>query len=1107
VEQNLDFDKIYLPKTFICMRTKLLRKTVLKVSGFALIGLMLQCFLYTVILANTGNAQSKSIDEIHVAIDLENLSIEEVFQRIEKLTDFQFAYKKGIIDQKKRFSRHTTYLTLGNLLRHIAQNTDLAFLRVDEVIHVKKQEKGYSNVVEKELSLQNIAITGNVTTAETGESLPGVSVVEKGTTNGTITDLNGFFNLNVREGATLVMSFVGYQTMEVEVGNRSVINAEMIVDVQQLEEIVVVGYGVQRRSDITGSVASVSQERLEMVPNLNIAQAIQGSVPGVMIQTSSAGAAPSQVIMVRGRNSILASNDPLIVVDGVPYGGSIADINPGDVKSIEILKDASAAAIYGSRGANGVILVTTKQGRDGEVSISYNGYYSFQNYVNLPEILDGKEFYEDYKMVRIPEMMSEEERAIYEAGTWLNWYDLIMRTGKAQQHNLSLSGGSKNTSFYIAGGLLDVKGLTLNDNYLRINNRINVDTEFRNLIKVGTRTQFTYADQSGVGPSWSNAFSMNPLSEAYDEHGNILLYPWAGNPYFANPLQGLLYKNINESYQLLTNNFAQIDVPFVQGLSYRINTGFRFRFVDFAEYRGMDTKSGYDARGRSDNRRTKSTNMVVENILSFNRDIGRHTIFATALYSYEGNNSTRNRLEAMAYPNDFLSWYASPQAESLMPEFTYDNTELVSQMLRLNYSYDSRYLLTLTMRRDGYSGFGAATKWGIFPSVALGWNLANEEFFPWGDLFSELKPRISYGMNGNQAVNAYETISRLEEYNMIDRKVTQPGYRPSKLGQDNLGWESSRTLNIGLDYGFLANRIRGDINVYKTNTSDLLLNRTISPVHGLPEITQNIGETENKGIEFTLNSRNISTPRFNWITTGNMAYVRNKIVSLYGILDEDGREVDDILNKWFIGKPIRVNYDFKWLGVWQLDEAEEATKWNSQPGFVKLQDVNGDYVLDSEDLQIIGQQDPKFLWGINNSFSYSRFRFDVFIHGIHGITRHNTLMREDGTAEARQNTMKKNWWRPDNPTNDWVANHLQALVMGGSTANYYQNASFVRVKDISISYDFPDRIKEKFGNVRLYLTGRNLFTFTKWIGLDPELSSQTSTPLQKEYVIGANLTF
>ncbi|MBW6479763.1 MAG: TonB-dependent receptor [Bacteroidales bacterium] len=1039
-------------------------------------------------------------------LNLKNATVQNFIKEIEDQTGCLFLYQDEVVDKNRRITIEAKDETLESVLKKFGEQVSVVAEIAENQIILKKAPL-YLNLPAQQPLRQ---INGIVTSSD-GQPLPGVTVVVKGTTTGTVTNDNGEFSLSIPATAeTLVFSFVGMRTQEVTIGDRTTFSMVMEEETIGMEEVVVVGYGTQKKSDITGTVASLSKERLEMVPNLNIAQAIQGSIPGVMIQTTSAGASPDQVIMVRGRNSIKASNNPLIVVDGIPYEGNIRDINPNDVLSIEILKDASSAAIYGSRGSNGVILVTTKEGREGRATLSYDGYYSTQRFTDLPEVMDGAEFYE-FKMNRVPHFMTQEEKAIYEAGTWENWYDLLLRHGTSQQHNLSVSGGTKDTKYYISGGLLDVKGLTLNDNYFRVSNRINVETKIRPWLSLGTRTQFSYDDRSGVGPSWSNAYNMNPLTKAYDDEGKINIYPWEGNFYFANPLQGLLYDNINESFQVVTNNFAIVDIPFISGLTYRINTGFRFRFSDSATYRGRNTKAGLDVRGSSDTNRSRYNNSVIENILTYNKDIGVHTIFATGVYSYEGNKNSSNLLSARAFPHDILSWYSATQAELISPDYTYNETNLISQMLRLNYSYDSRYLLTLTSRRDGYSGFGAATKWGIFPSAALGWNLANEVFFPFSDLFNELKLRASWGLNGNQAVGAYETISRLEEYNMVDAKITIPGYRPSVLGQDNLGWEASRTLNFGLDYGLLGGRISGDFNFYKTRTKDLLLDRTISPVHGISSITQNIGETENIGFELSFNSRNIVSNDFSWSTSGNMAFVKNKIISLYGMLDDEGNEVDDVANAWFIGKPIRVNYDYVWIGTWQLDEADEAEKYGSQPGFVKLKDVDGNYIIDAVDKEIIGQRDPKLLWGLTNSFSYKNFKFDIFIHGIHGVTLRNSLMSDNVLAEARQNTMKKDWWTPENPTNEWVMNHINAEIMGGINANgrYYQNASFVRIKDVSFSYDFPTNLNEKIGfeRIRLYVTGRNLFTFTDWIGLDPELSNQRSSPMQKEYVLGVNLSF
>lgn len=975
-------------------------------------------------------------------------------------------------------------------------------------LEISAAESGDAGMTNSSLQA---SVTGTITDASTGEDLAGVSILLKGTTIGAISDAGGKFSINISDpNGILVFSFIGYKTQEIPIGGKTKIDVSLEVEVTGLEEVIVVGYGTQRKSDITGTVTSLPKGRLEKVPNINVAQAIQGSVPGIMIQQSSAGATPSEVIMIRGRNSILADNSPLIVVDGIPYGGQIRDISPNDVQSIEILKDASAAAIYGSRGSNGVILITTKSGSVGETTISYDGYYSIQKFAELPDIMTGDEFYK-FKQERFANQITLSEQAVYDSGEWVDWLDLGLRKGSSHQHNLSAAGGFRNTKFYIAGSLLDVTGIALNDDYQRITTRINVDTKVANWLTIGTRTQFSMDDRSGEGPSNSGLLWTNPLSTAYDENGDLTIYPWPEDLTVSNPLSPTLYDNTDKSQQIVTNNYALIDFPFLEGLSYRINTGIRMRYTNSSTYRGRNTASGLGSLGSANTARGEYDNTVIENILSYTRAFGKHNIFATALYSYERNLSGTNTVSASNFPHDFLTFYSAAQAGLIQPGYTFNDTKLVSQMVRLNYSYNSKYLVTFTGRRDGYSGFGAQKKWGFFPSVALGWNVKDEDFFPFKELFSELKLRASWGLNGNQAVGAYESISRLGSTDMVDGDQTVAGYTPSVLGQDELGWETSSTLNAGLDFGILKDRIKGEINFYKTNTTDLLLNRTISPVHGINSITQNIGETQNTGLEFSVNSRNIDFGGFQWTTSGNLAYEKNKIVSLYGIVDESGNEVDDVVNSWFIGKPIRVVYDFVWEGTWQLDEAAEAAKWGSQPGFLKLKDVNKDGKMTAEDKQIIGQQDPNVLWGLTNSFSYKKFQLDVFIHGVHGVTKNIfPLMTDLETYSViRRNTTKKNWWTPDNPTNEFVMNHLQAEYMAGIRGYIYDPASFIRLKDVSLSYDFSSTILERTGlsKLRLYITGRNLMTFTKWRGLDPELSNQEAIPLQKEFVFGLSLGF
>ncbi|HLW21385.1 MAG TPA: SusC/RagA family TonB-linked outer membrane protein [Cyclobacteriaceae bacterium] len=1074
---------------------KTLLNYVIHMTRLFTIAFLIQCMTMSLLLAWNGSAQVKSIEEVKVSLSLEDVSIERIFKELEKQTNYNFVFATREIKDLPSVTFNSTGGSLYDILADIAVQAGLNFKQVDLNIHVKKTDDEQTVVVVEKVDLD---VSGTVVDT-TGEPIPGVTVSVQGTGIGTATDLEGRYALSVPEGATLVFSFIGFESQSIVIGARSVIDVTLSEDMASLDEVIVVGYGVQKKSDITGSVASLPKERLEMVPNVNIAQAIQGAIPGVMIQNTSAGAEPSQEIMVRGRNSIGANNSPLVVVDGVPYGGNLSDINPNDVESIEILKDVSAAAIYGSRGANGVILVTTKQGQIGTPSISYDGFFSTQQVSNVPEYLDGPQFYK-FKNDRLPSGVTTSEQAVYDAGEWVDWSDLAIRKGVSHQHNLSVSGGFGNTSYFISGAIMDVKGIAVNDNYFRGTSRFNLDTKISDWLTIGTRTQLTFADKSGESPSMWDVSVMNPLAVPYNEDGTLTINPVADDPARANPLQNTLFVNSDKSRQIVTNNFAIVDFQrFIPGLSYRFNYGIMSRTGHNNTYRGRDTYDGLVAQGEASVFSDEQSNTVLENILSYNKDFGDHSIFATAVYSTQKDSWRSNSLEMAGFPNDLLTWYAGGQAGLVEPSFDFVESLLVSQMLRVNYAYDSRYLLTLTGRRDGYSGFGQDSKWGIFPSVALGWNFGNEEFFPWKHLFSEMKLRASYGLNGNQAVGSYQSMGRLQEENNLSGNTSMPGYFPNTLGQPTLGWESSRSLNIGVDYGILDHRISGDINVFHTNTYDLLLHRSISSVHGITSILQNIGETRNRGVEFSIHSRNIVKSGFNWSTMGNVSFVSNEIVDLYG------NGLDDVGNSWFIGEPIQVNYDYVFDGVWQLEEAAEAAEWNSQPGYIKIKDVDGDGQITPADRQIIGKQDPSLIWGLTNTFTLGDFNLAVFIHGVHGITKENELMDDEiVTSGVRRNTLVKNWWTPDNPSNEWYMNHVDAHRMAGVSTDIYENASFIRLKDVTLSYNVPTQIIQKVGGnrLRVYATGRNLATITKWRGLDPELNDQRSIPLQREFVLG-----
>ncbi len=956
-------------------------------------------------------------------------------------------------------------------------------------------------------------ITGKVTSV-LNENLGGVSIKVKGSSAGTSTDNAGVYTIAVpKDRDILQFSMVGYEPKEITIGTSETVNVQLELSAKSLDDIVIVGYGRQKKSDVTGAVTSIPKERIDNMTRTDVLQLIQGAAPGLNISTTAAGANPESgaVLLIRGRNSISASNDPLIVLDGVPYNGSLSDLNPSDVESIEVLKDASSAAIYGSRGSNGVILIQTKKGDKGKMRIRYDVFYSLQSVANFPHLMNGDEYYL-FKQGFDPTdeaAITPSELAVYNDGSYksFTWKDLIMRQGTNMQHNLSLTGGSDKTTYVVSMSYLGTKGIVVNDQYKRGTARINVTSGLTKWLTLGSNSMLTFANNSGATPSFIDMFNKSPLARPFNADGSINITPIADDPRKINPIETSLYDDLKKKYAVSANNYINIDVPNVKGLSYRLNTGLQYQNQEANWYRGLNTGKSGSLRGEGQTSTTIGYSYTLENIVSYQREFGRHSLFLTGLYSNEERESKTNILAGEGFPNDFLSWYGIPQANKITPGFKYFKTNLISQMFRVNYSFDKRYLITATVRRDGFSGFGADRKYGVFPSVALGWNIANEKFF---DKLSKtvniLKLRLSYGENGNQAINPYQTLSQLSQGDYIDLSVPAPGYIPSTLGSANLGWESTRSLNIGLDFALLKSRITGEINAYRNNTRDLLLKRAISPVNGVNSVYQNIGKTRNTGFEFMVNSANVRSKNFTWNTNLNFAIIKTSIVDLYG----DGK--DDIANKWFLGRNINVNYDYKFIGVWQVEDSLAAIPYGAKPGYARYEDLNKNGVYDPGDRQVIGATEPNFTWGMTNNFTYKKMGLMIFMYGKTGVTKSNPYKDKNYLIEH-------NFWTRTNPTNEFWSRESQAnrYLGRGSVPSVYENANFVRIKDITLSYDFAGKTaatttrrgkaSTTVNTLRVYFTGRNLFTFTKWKALDPELDNQRAVPLQREYIFGLSLAF
>lgn len=965
----------------------------------------------------------------------------------------------------------------------------------------------------------------------------GATVVQKGTNNGTITDLDGNFTISVPSNAVLVFSFVGLDTQEIPVAGKKFIEVTLSGN-EELEEVVVVGYGTQKKSDITGSVASVDKARLSKLPVTNVLQAIQGATAGVTITQSSSIPGDAPAAQVRGTNSINANSQPYVVVDGVPLtntGGSLNDIAASDIESMEILKDASATAIYGTNGSNGVILITTKHGKSGTPKVKYSGYVGFEDFTNRLKFCDGDQIiqrYKDYVAQNPGETMYDEnvkyanEMDNYKAGRQIDWvYDEASQTGIITDHNVSISGGSEKVRYYISGDYMNQKGVLKGYNYQRYTLRTNIDADVTDYLNIGTNTSITSHNRDGGRVNFLNAEAMSPWGKEYDEDGSYTIYPMYSESLWANPMINTTMDVERRQWNINLNNFAivkfgKIWAP-LEGLQYKFNSGYSYSPTRNNTYRG---KSANDNNGTGEIFNSETQTYTIENILSYAKDFGKHHIDLTALYAASRKKYTDNTAKGTGFINDELGYNSLGAATTGSVSSNRSLYTTCSQMGRINYSYDSRYLFTATVRRDGSSVFGPDNKYGVFPSVALGWNLARESFMEGTDSWlDDAKVRLSYGLTGNEAIGTYTTLVKMTTASFAMGEEKAVGIYPSSyMGNDGLSWESTTTFNIGLDFGLFRNRLTGNIDFYTAKTTDLLLRRNLPNLSGYSTVWANMGEVKNHGIDLTLNSKNIVKKDFLWTTALVFSYTHSEIVDLYG----DGK--DDLGNRWFIGEPIGVVYDYDMVGIWQESEIANGDhlKWDPQAaaGDVKLADRNGDGKIDDNDRHIIGQTAPKWTAGLTNTFSWKGLTLNIFIQTVQGNRKNNSLLSTAGDEMGRRNmTTAVGYWTAQNQSNEFRSLSKTSNRHG---YGFNQNAGFTRLKDVTLSYNFPAAIcqKMKISDLMIYFSGRNLYTWTDWTGWDPEarnigrgmgstnefgnyVSWEDNYPMTKSYTIGLNITF
>ncbi len=972
-----------------------------------------------------------------------------------------------------------------------------------------------------------LQVSGIVSNAN-GQPLSGVSIEVKGSQNGnktgiTTSESGKYIMNNVSGAATLTFSFVGYQTQDIPVNNKSQIDVVLQSRVESLDQVVVVGYGTQSKRKITGAISQVDLSKTKNLPNTNVSQALSG-VAGVQF-TGTGRPGQGGNILIRGQNSLSANNNPLIVVDGIIFNGDLSDINPQDIESMDILKDASAASIYGSRAANGVILITSKKGTTEKPAIRFNLFSGISDFASEVKLLSPERYIQrrlDWRKQsgleadpnKIASYFSPTEAENYQNGISHNAWNEISQRGNINSIDMSISGKSNNTNYYLSASLNDDHGLIYNDNQKRSTFRTNISSKLSEWLRVGMDASFVHRDLSGLNASVFNAYRTSPYGTYYYPDGSPTRYPVADEQAVENPMWKAILTTNSEIYDnLFSNFFAEINLP-VKGLSYRINYSPNLRWAHNYNFMRQDPRIAANVTNANKFNQA-NFDWVLENIIHYKRSIGQNHDFDFT-FLYERDHS---QLESTTANADLLSidalGYNNLGLGGVITNSSFGQaSEGVSYMGRMNYQFKNRYLLTLTMRRDGSSVFSRNHKYATFPSGAIGWIVSDEPFMQNSKFINNLKLRLSYGSVGNQAIAPYQSLSlsATTRYVFGDGGASSLGVITSTLGNEDLEWETSYMTNLAVDFTLFDRKINGTVGVYNSTTKNLLVRRSIPVMNGYNNILTNVGETNNKGLELTLNSINIQSKKIQWNSAFSFTYNQNKIIHLFGTdLDNDGKEDNSVSNSWFIGQPINSYFDYEFDGIYQ--EGDGGIPAGSKAGFVRVKDLNGDKKIDSKDRTIIGSGvNPKYQFSVGNTISYGNLSLSVSLNSMLGWIAPFNLINPLVPGRSI-NQIDAGWWTPENKSNT-RASLIYSNPLG---TNWYLSRNFLRIRDVSISYDFekPYLDKVKLSSLRAFISVKNLYTFTKWLGSDPESGgsytdaqgSNQLFPMPRTFAVGFNVAF
>lgn len=1076
----------------------------------------------TPIIAKDSEAQ------IRISVNAYQESVKEVLREIEKQSGMKFVYLTDQVDDDRKVTLQLKNVLLSNALETLFSGTSIAYEQRGKKILLKKiKSNDQSSTIDVLGDSYEIQVSGKVTD-EDNQPLPGVNILVKGTLIGTTTDNTGQFTLTVPdENNILVVSFIGYASQEVLIGTQTEINIVLQPDITSLSEVVVVGYGTQKKSDVTGAVVRSNINDFKESPNTNVLQSMQGTVAGLNIgQVTTAGQSPS--ITIRGARTISGATGPLIVLDGVLFYGNLSELNPNDIQSIDVLKDASSTAIYGAQAANGVLLITTKKGTAGSPTINYSASYTSQQPAHVLKLLDRDGFIQKIKDIQwrtaytpesgyteantgydiIPDLADQSNIDGYNNDTDFDWWDAATNPGFIQNQQLSVSGATDKVKYFFSGGFTDQKNFVKNDRFKRVTTRLNLETFVTDWLQIGAQTYAAFSNYSGASPSLGSVTLAGPLRIPNEPDGDLIYQFESGaeNPFVASAADDYHHQN-----SLFGNFYSIINFPFLEGLSYQINFGNTYRWNQHY----YSNTYGASLTGSAFKKNDSEYDQLVDNIITYKKAAGDHNFDVTFVAGFNKRTYEYTSAEGNTFSNLLLSYNSLNQA-LVQKNFSNAWKEVLAyQMARVNYNFGGKYLITATVRKDGFSGFASNNKTALFPSVGLGWVASSESFLK-KDWLTLLKLRASYGVNGN-LVNRYSSLAQVSaggSYVFGDGGSTLIGQQPTTMANNNLKWEKTIGLNLALDFE-IDSRLSGSIDYYNTTTHDLLFSVNIPTSTGFSQVISNVGEIKNKGIEVRLSGTLLKKGDLQWDATAIVARNTNKITKLVGLdSNGDGKEDDLVSSGLFIGRSIGAIYDYERNGFWQLGETIPS---GYSEGTEKLVDQSEDGLITADkDRVILGKTEPAYRFSVQNDLSYKGFSMMVFINSIQG-GKDGYLGANDpwsslsvqSSVNARRHGFFKgvNYWTPSNPNAEYRVPGASGAIKPG----IYKDRSFVRLQDVSLGYTFTNGVISKWGlkNLKLYVSGKNLATWTKWKGWDPETGqgySLNGMPVMRSYSIGLNVT-